>query len=148
MRTLCGRVSQGELVQDVAKELGVSRDTVHAWSLLPEFSDIYARARDQQAHAIAEDALRIADGYDVDATARVEAMAEAVSSLDQEDKVRVLDAMAAVAVQRDRLRVDARKWLASKIAPRHYGEKLDLTSADKPLAAAQIWVFGEHKVKF
>jgi len=28
--------------------------------------------------------------------------------------------------QRDRLRVDARKWLMSKIAPKRYGDKLDL----------------------
>lgn len=28
--------------------------------------------------------------------------------------------------QRDRLRVDARKWLMSKIAPKKYGDKLDL----------------------
>lgn len=29
-------------------------------------------------------------------------------------------------VQRSRLRVDARKWLASKLAPKKYGERLDL----------------------
>jgi len=29
--------------------------------------------------------------------------------------------------QRDRLRIDARKWCASKLVPKKYGEKLDLT---------------------
>jgi hypothetical protein len=30
---------------------------------------------------------------------------------------------------RDRLRLDTRKWLMSKIAPKVYGDKLDLTHA-------------------
>ena len=30
------------------------------------------------------------------------------------------------AVQRSRLRVDARKWLMSKLMPKKYGEKLEL----------------------
>ena len=29
--------------------------------------------------------------------------------------------------QRDRLRIDTRKWCASKLVPKKYGEKLDLT---------------------
>jgi hypothetical protein len=33
--------------------------------------------------------------------------------------------------QRDRLRVDARKWLMSKIAPKKYGDKLDLEHSGK-----------------
>ncbi len=35
--------------------------------------------------------------------------------------------------QRDRLRVDARKWFLSKVAPKIYGDKLDLTSDNKVL---------------
>jgi hypothetical protein len=39
-------------------------------------------------------------------------------------------------VQRSRLRVDQRKWAASKKAPKKYGDKLDLTvgGGDKPIA--------------
>ncbi len=29
-------------------------------------------------------------------------------------------------IQRSRLRIDARKWMASKLAPKKYGEKLEL----------------------
>ena len=38
----------------------------------------------------------------------------------------------ATAVARNRLRVDARKWLASKMAPKKYGDKLqtELTGAN------------------
>lgn len=37
--------------------------------------------------------------------------------------------------QRSRLQVDARKWVASKILPRKYGDKLDVTSAGERLPA-------------
>lgn len=34
---------------------------------------------------------------------------------------------------RSRLRVDARKWVASKLAPKKYGDKTDITSGGEPL---------------
>ena len=40
------------------------------------------------------------------------------------DTIRVIDHEA---INRSRLRVDARKWIASKLKPKKYGEKLDLT---------------------
>lgn len=36
-------------------------------------------------------------------------------------------------VQRSRLRVDARKWALSKMNPKKYGDKLDLTSKDEKI---------------
>jgi hypothetical protein len=39
-------------------------------------------------------------------------------------------------VQRHRLQVDTRRWLLSKCLPKIFGDKLDVTSAGKPLAAA------------
>jgi hypothetical protein len=34
------------------------------------------------------------------------------------------------AVQRSKLRVDARKWIASKLKPKKYGDKLDTTLSE------------------
>ena len=34
---------------------------------------------------------------------------------------------------RDRLRVDSRKWLLSKLHPKKYGEKIDMTSGNESL---------------
>ena len=79
---------------------------------------MYARARVDQAHAIAEDAMVVADTANAD-------NAQAV-----------------------RVRVDTRKWLASKIAPRHYGDKMDVTSDHKPLAAPQTIIIGGQTVTF
>lgn len=37
-------------------------------------------------------------------------------------------------VQRDKLRIDTRKWLASKLKPKKYGDKMELNgNADAPL---------------
>ena len=40
-----------------------------------------------------------------------------------------------VAVARSRLRIDARKWLASKLAPKKYGDKIDATPSGTPFHA-------------
>jgi hypothetical protein len=71
-------------------------------------ADRYARARDRQLEAWAEEVLDKADAASTDNGA----------------------------VNRDRLAVDARKWLLSKLKPERYGDKLDVTSAGKPLASA------------
>ena len=42
-------------------------------------------------------------------------------------------------VQRDRLRVDSRKWIASKLKPKKYGEKLELAGdKENPLYVERI----------
>ena len=42
------------------------------------------------------------------------------------------------AMGRSRLRVDVRKWYLSKVLPKKFSDKLDLTSDHKPLAATII----------
>lgn len=41
-------------------------------------------------------------------------------------------------IQRSRLRVDTRKWFLSKVLPKLYGDKLDITSDHKPLQVSII----------
>src|SRR3954465_732673 len=137
--SLCERIAKGELVQDVARELGFSRTALFEWTRDDkELANMYARAREDQAHAIAEDALRIADGVGDDAAARIEAMLEAVKGADDDDKERILQSLTAVAVQRDKLRVDTRKWMASKIAPRSYGERMEHVGAEGGPITVQV----------
>lgn len=42
----------------------------------------------------------------------------------------VIDVVDHEHIQRSKLRVDSRKWLMSKIAPKRYGEKVAVTGAD------------------
>lgn len=62
------------------------------------------------------------------------AMASA-ADVPEEDKDRFLRTFGNVAVQRDRLRVEARKWVTAKAFPRIYSEKqqVDVTSGGEPL---------------
>jgi hypothetical protein len=53
-------------------------------------------------------------------------------------------------VQAVRLRVDARKWIMSKIAPKKYGDRLDLTHAAPdggPMKVEFITIYEAKKEK-
>ena len=83
---------------------------VFRWlSEFSRFRDRYARAREAQADALFDEILEIADetAFDTEIT-------ENGSRPNSEW------------IARSRLRVDARKWMASKLAPKKYGEKLEL----------------------
>ena len=74
-----------------------------------EFRDNYAQAREQQADLLADEIIEIADDSSGDV-------------IEVNGKV-VMDHEFAA---RSRLRVDARKWKASKLAPKKYGDKIEL----------------------
>jgi hypothetical protein len=74
-------------------------------------SEMYARARQERADLLADEIVEIADDGRND------------TYVDDEGKVRVDHDV----IARSRLRVDARKWVAAKLKPRVYGDKLELS---------------------
>ena len=86
-----------------------TKTTVFRWLIAnKDFSDQYARAREAQADTMADDILDISDDGKND------------TYEDGDGNVRTdTDVIA-----RSRLRVDARKWLAAKMAPKKYGDKI------------------------
>lgn len=96
--------------------------TVLKWlATLPEFVTQYAHAREAQADAYADEIADIADDATNDWMEKFGKDGTAIGyQVDQE------------AINRSRLRVDARKWIASKLKPKKYGEKIstELTGAD------------------
>lgn len=136
MRAVCDRVAKGELVRHAAKAEGITEQRVRELGLTEQYSSLYARARESQAHALAEQALEIADGSDA-LTLLYEHGIEAFADANP-DAVNVVNALRANAVNRDRMRMDARKWLTSKIAPKLYGDKLDITSKDEKLTTGVV----------
>jgi hypothetical protein len=95
-----------------------------------EFSDQYARARENQAETLADEITNIADETMV-----------IVKEKDGFTEV-VLDS---TAVARNRLRIDTRKWVASKLLPKKYGDKVDLNhggQVDNPLSVLISQVSG------
>lgn len=91
---------------------GLAHNTVLNWISDFEMTDHYARAMEQRAENIFEEILDIVDCEDQDIM------------LDEEGNPRTNHDV----IQRDRLRVDARKWMLGKMQPKKYGDKLDVTS--------------------
>lgn len=101
--------------------------TVFLWLKQQDgFSEQYARACEDRAHALAEEALEIAD--------------------DPAGDVVVVDGVEKVCnenVQRSRLRVDTRKWFASKLFPRRYGDKIAVGGDETGAPLVVTWATGD-----
>lgn len=111
---ICARLSAGESLSAICKdkESGMPHiDTIYEWmSKHPKFSEMYARAREEQADTLADQILEIAD----------ENPATVIKS-DGDDTIVCVDS-AAVAHQKNR--IDARKWIAAKLKPKKYAERV------------------------
>lgn len=112
---ICGRVSEGQSMRRIAKDDHMpSCVTMFAWLREHEmFLKQYEIAKAECADMYAEEIIEIADD----------------SSKDYEDVADENGATGATRlnsehVQRSRLRVDARKWVASKLKPKKYGDKV------------------------
>ena len=147
MRAVCARVAKGELVKYAAQAEGTYASQIREWGLTSDYAALYARAREQQAHALAEQAIEIADGEDGLTALYVEVADKAMDVAVTDAQRKAAAALHTNIIQRDRMRLDARKWLTSKIAPKLYGEKLDLTSAGKEMKGL-TWTFGDRTVEF
>lgn len=96
--------------------------TVYLWVLDDKegFSDKYARAREMQAEVMFDEILEIADDGSND-----------LMTITKGDKTYELENKEVT--NRSRLRVDSRKWYLSKVLPKKFGDKLDVTSDGKQL---------------
>ena len=99
-------ISTGLSVRKACEQAGVAETTFRANVDAAQ----YARAREACAHSIAEEILEIADNGKND-------------WMEQNGREDVGWVLNGEHVQRSKLRVDARKWLLSKIAPKSYGDK-------------------------
>lgn len=108
-----------------------AKSTVFKWLAGNKgFADQYARAREVQAETMAEDILSIADDGSND------------TYKDDEGHPRTDQDV----IARSRLRVDARKWLASKLLPKKYGDKVEL-GGPGPGGAHLFGVIERHIIK-
>lgn len=115
---ICAALAEGRSARSVcAADDMPSMQTFWRWLREnPSFRERYAHAKSESADAMVEDMLDIADDGTNDFTE------------DDEGKVR----FNAEHVQRSRLRVDVRKWVASKLKPKRYGDALDLNHGTQP----------------
>ncbi len=116
---LCGRLASGESLRAICRdEAFPAESTVRGWVVddYNGFSAQYARARDIGLEVMADEILEISDDGSNDWMERFDKDGESNGwKLNGE------------AVLRSRLRVDSRKWLLSKMAPKKYGDRLQHT---------------------
>jgi hypothetical protein len=115
---ICDRIAKGESLRAICADSAggflPSARTFHRWLASDEewsegLRQQYACAREAQADHYADEIVSIADCAD-------EFPGAGAAERDP---------------QRDRLRIDARKWVASKLAPKKYGDKIDLSHSGK-----------------
>lgn len=113
-------IAEAKSTREAAALIGVTKATVFDWlAKHKDFSDRYARAKEAAADFIVEEILAIAD--------------DASNDWMETNHGPVLNAEA---VARSRLRIDARKWLAGKLRPKKYGDRIDVdhgVQSDNPL---------------
>lgn len=129
---ICCRLASGESLRSVCRdEEYPCLSTVFNWLREREgFLEQYARAKEESADALVEDMLDIADNQ---ATQQLIIEGEPVYNKKGEP-VMVADASS---IAHARLRVDTRKWKASKLKPKKYGDSTQLKHTDgdgNPLA--------------
>lgn len=124
---ICLRLAEGESLNEICRSDDMpAKGTVFRWlAQHPEFQDRYARAREVQADAIFEEILEIADDGQNDWMER--------NGKDDADAGWVLNGEH---LQRSRLRIDARKWVAGKLRPKVYGDKV-VVGGDKEMDPIQ-----------
>lgn len=102
-RKICERVANGESLLKISKDESMpSRRSIHSWLLDEDKKDF----------------LR---NYETAVNIRTENMFDSLEDIaDLPDDTE--------SPMRSRLRVDTRKWYLSKVMPKKYGDKLDLTT--------------------
>jgi hypothetical protein len=113
---ICEALAEGHSLRSICKADEMpSKANVFRWlNSNKEFADQYARARETQADTLFDDILAIADDGSND------------TYTDDDGNIRTNQDV----IARSKLRVDARKWMAGKLRPKVYGEKLAIGGAD------------------
>lgn len=110
--TILERISEGESLRSVCRD-GVmpSQSMVFRWLADNQsFREQYARAREAQADYWADEIVEISDDGGND------------TYKDEDGNERTNQDV----IARSRLRVDTRKWLMARMAPKKYGDKIDI----------------------
>jgi len=106
----CERLAQGQSVRQICSQPDQPhKSQVYRWlDENADFRDQYARAREEQADKLFREIIEIAD----DASGDYVTTGDGMTIVDHEN------------IQRSRLRVDARKWAAARLAPKKYGDHI------------------------
>ena len=131
---ICGQLAMGKSMRTVCKDPKLPCPaTIFNWLRdIPEFLEQYELAKEEAADALVDEMLDIADDgmndYYFDTIISKLDPDTTVAELMNDEGYLALRALCAKArpegAQRSRLRLDARKWIASKLKPKKYGDKI------------------------
>lgn len=110
---ICALLAEGISLRTICLDDDMpSKSTVFRWLRLhSEFSDQYARAKEESADALTEEMIDIADDGTNDWMERLNAEGQSLGWQVNGEHI-----------QRSKVRIDTRKWVASKLKPKKYGE--------------------------
>jgi hypothetical protein len=122
---ICTRLADGESLRKICTDASMpSKTSVFRWLAAEKneaFRNQYARARELQADSFVDDMIDIADDAAND-TIETEAGERCNAEW----------------ISRSRVRIDTRKWIAARMAPKKYGDRLDLNHAGKDGGAITV----------
>lgn len=118
---ICVRIAEGESLRKICKDEKMpSLVTVWKWlNNSEELTKQYARAREEQAETFVDEIQEISD---------------AKIPLGPDGKIDN------GAVNQARLRVDSRKWIASKLKPKKFGDYTKIQAEVKDTSTASTWL--------
>ena len=119
-RKLCERLMLGESLRQICETPTMpNKRTVARWLADPklaDFREMYYHARRVQAEIRVDEIFEIADDTSDDWTEQTDKDGNFIKYVPNNE-----------AIQRSRVRIDTRKWYASKMVPKIYGDKQEVT---------------------
>ena len=113
---IIGIISDGRSMRQACDKIGVRRSTVLTWVMddVDGLADRYARAREIGIHAMVDEITDIVDDSSNDWIEYETEAGRIVTQVNQEH------------IARAKLRVDHRKWIAAKVIPALYGDRVSV----------------------
>lgn len=133
--TICSRIAEGESLRTICDDESMpGLRTVFDWladDRYEAFRTKYARAREVQADTLFDEMLDIADDGRNDWMQKKNAEGDVTGWQENGE-----------ALRRSDLRIKTRQWMASKLQPKKYGEKLELEHGGKIALVPSIKING------
>jgi len=123
---ICVRIAEGESLRKICKDDKMP-SLVSVWKWLNTSEELvkqYTRAREEQAETFVDEILDIADDNKDD------------TYLDENGKLIINQEV----IARSRLRVDSRKWIASKLKPKRFGDYTKIHAEVKDTSSTSSWL--------
>ena len=122
---ICRFLVEGFSLRQICQREGMpSQSMIYRWlerEDMKAFREQYTLARREQLERMVEEILEISDDGSNDYYTKETKSGEVIKVLDREN------------INRSRLKVKTRKWLLSKLLPKKYGTRLDLSSGSEPV---------------